>query len=273
MAKTDDRILATPRGADEAHGFVRSVERAVELMLALRPAPASLGELASVAGLSKATAHRLLTTLRRCAVVVQDPETGTYQLGPACFALADSAQRANVGLVVAARPVLTSLRDLSGESITLNVRVGSRRLCVDERASNQPIRYVAGVGDESHLPLGAGGKVLMAALSVAGQRVVLDGLGTEQPGLRPLDADSLLHELQVVARRGYAISRGERVAGVAALSVPVRTPSATVASLTIIGLAQRLPEVRLRQLREPLLKGAAEIARRFGQERKMAAAR
>lgn len=44
MAKMVGRISASPSGADEAKGFVRSVDRAAELMVALRTAPASLGE-------------------------------------------------------------------------------------------------------------------------------------------------------------------------------------------------------------------------------------
>ena len=55
--------------------LVRSVARAIDLLLALQHGTISLGRIAQKTGLSKPTAHRLLSSLSYGQLVIQDPVT------------------------------------------------------------------------------------------------------------------------------------------------------------------------------------------------------
>ncbi len=69
---------------------VQSVEVGLELfrVLATAGGPIGLSDLARLAGMHRAKAHRYLASLARAGWVAQDPESGQYGLGPAIRELA-----------------------------------------------------------------------------------------------------------------------------------------------------------------------------------------
>src|SRR3974390_3293481 len=106
---------------------IQLLDRAIAVLYACEQGPASLGELASRAGLPRATAHRLAVALEGHGLPRRDD--GRFALGPALAPLGAVAG-SGPSLVVAARPVLEGLRDATGESVQLYVRRGEERLCV-----------------------------------------------------------------------------------------------------------------------------------------------
>jgi IclR family transcriptional regulator, KDG regulon repressor len=82
---------------------VRSVERAVDILLALADGSQSLGRVAEKIHLSKSTVHRLLTSLAHKHLVIQDSRTGEYMLGPGCIPLVEAMASGVGGLGVIAR--------------------------------------------------------------------------------------------------------------------------------------------------------------------------
>src|SRR6185369_10286813 len=110
------------------------LDKAAMVLAAVERGPASLAELVTRTGLTRATAHRLASALEVHRLVGRDG-AGRFVAGPRLAAgvgaplpweLADRADR-----------VLTELRDRTGESTQLYVRRGALRLCVaaSERAS------------------------------------------------------------------------------------------------------------------------------------------
>jgi DNA-binding IclR family transcriptional regulator len=68
---------------------IQSVEVGFALLEALSasPGPLMLRDLAAAAGMSAAKAHRYLVSFQRLELVVQDPATTLYDLGPAALKL------------------------------------------------------------------------------------------------------------------------------------------------------------------------------------------
>ena len=68
---------------------IQSVEVGFDLLSALAAAPSALmlRDLAAAAGMSAAKAHRYLVSFQRLGLVVQDPATTRYDLGPAALRL------------------------------------------------------------------------------------------------------------------------------------------------------------------------------------------
>lgn len=201
------------------------LDKAVLVLESAARSPVGLGELVSVTGLPRATAHRLAVALEAHRLLVRN-ETGRWAPGPR---LGELAQAAPDPLLAAAGPVLARLRDRSGESTQLYRRYGDERVCVAaaERASG--LRTTVAVG--ARLPMAAGsGAQVLAAWSEPDD--VTHILRTARFTARVL-AD--------VRRRGWAYSVAQREAGVASVSAPVRDRTGgVVAAISVSGPVERL---------------------------------
>ena len=73
--------------AEPLRAGIQSVEVGFELLEALSQAPGALmlRDLAAAAGMSAAKAHRYLVSFQRMGLVVQDPVSTRYDLGPAAL--------------------------------------------------------------------------------------------------------------------------------------------------------------------------------------------
>jgi DNA-binding IclR family transcriptional regulator len=79
-----------------------------------------VSEIAGSTQINVSTAHRLLQTLTRRGHAEQNPDTGSYALGPWLLELG-SAYVGHHDLIGAALPRLEELRDTAGETIYLAV--------------------------------------------------------------------------------------------------------------------------------------------------------
>jgi IclR family KDG regulon transcriptional repressor len=253
----------SPKGAGEGvlddHGPVRSVARAADILVALEDGPKSLGRISQRTGLSKPTAHRLLASLAYRQMVIQDPDTIEYMLGPGSLRIADAIMRGAAGIGALLMPILESLEASSGETAALYVRAGLERICIGQVPSHQPVRYMAHVGATYPLHAGAMGKVLLSFSDDGERRELLERLPL--PALTEAsitDRGQLEAEVDRIRELGYSTSHGERSTGVAAISAPVFGPDGRLlAALAILGPESRLSETALARLRTALLAAAA----------------
>ncbi len=186
---------------------------------------ASLAELVDRSGLPRATAHRLAQALEVHRILIRD-EAGRWRPGPR---LSEFANAAPDVLLTAAAPVLSALRDATGESTQLYLRRADERICVAaaERASG--LRDTVPVGAALPMFAGSGAQVLLA---------------WEPPeSVLPLLPRCRFsgRTLAEVRRRGWAASVAEREAGVASVSAPIRDRTGRViAAISISGPIERL---------------------------------
>jgi DNA-binding IclR family transcriptional regulator len=210
--------------------------------------PATLAEVVSGTGLSRPTAHRLLTALEVHRLVGR--VDGRYSLGARLSLWGSRA--GGLDLTQAARPALVALRDETGESTQLYVREGDHRVCVAsvERAGGG-LRDTVPVGAVLPLDRGSGGKVLLAWAE---------------------DVESLpradVAEIEGTRDRGWAESVAEREAGVASVSAPVfGTKGELRAAVCASGPVSRLGERPGERLAEPVVVAAREIEAALGSRR------
>jgi len=246
--------------------LVRSVARAIDILLALQHGTVSLGRIAQRTGLSKPTAHRLLASLAYGQLVIQDPVTSEYMLGPGCLGIADAVMSGLGGLGPMAKPTLEELAEGSGESAALHVRAGLQRICVEQVPSPQPVRYTARVGASNPLHTGAMGKILLAFSDPSDLPDVLDRLTlTASTEATITDRRTLEEELRNVRGRGYAVSRGEQAIGVAAVSAPVlRHDGVVLAAISILGPTDRVTDSKIDEALPALIAAAKDLTERLG---------
>lgn len=239
----------------------RSVARAVDVLIALSRGHMRLGDIAIEVGLSKPTTHRLLTSLKFKGMVLQDSLSGDYGLGPACFRLMSAIVNGEAGLMLDAKPVLEGLRDETMETVTVHVRAGLSRICVQEYPSPRAIRYTAGLGATTGLHVGSAGKILLAYMPEAERESVLADLRpTAITENTVTDLGFLREELDQAIQRGFAVSHGERVPGAVGVSAPILDASGrALASLSVLGPTERLG-AQLEAATERVIAAGAAIA-------------
>lgn len=255
MSDSNDEPAESP---GKQAGGVQSIERAVAILGAFsRSRPiAGISEIARHTGLSRGTTHRLVTALTAHGMLTQVPNSSAYSLGPRLLSLAEVA-REPLSLDVQSRPVMTWLRDQTGETVGLHVldALPSRRT-VAQVESLQPLRRIyTDLGAARPPHEGAPGKVLLA-YSAPG---VYDGVLAALRATDPEGADRLKGDISLIRSAGYAISIQERVKGVVAIAAPVRDHRAeVVAALSVSIPAVRAGREELVAL-EPVLQEAASI--------------
>lgn len=239
---------------------VQSVERSIGILMALAEGARTLTDVTRATGLSKGTAFRLLASLNHEQLVVKDPASNVYLLGPGFLRMFQGVMGDLGSIATLARPVLQRLWASSRETVTLHVSLGAERICVAELPSPEPIRYISTVGATAPLHTGSAGKVLLAFMPPETRERTLAGLPlTALTEATITDASVLRQELATVERQGWAMSSGERISGASAISVPVRDGSRIVAALSVLGPRDRLTPKACMDLLGELRAAAADI--------------
>jgi len=232
-----DSIARTPRSGvlDRAVGILDTIARV---------GPCSLADLVRETGLARPTAHRLAVALEAQWLLVRDGD-GRFRLGARLVGWGAAAGAA-LALVEPARAVLQRLSLETGESAQLYVREGDQRVCVATHERPTGLRDTVAVGAVMPLTKGSGGRVLLA--------------WAEDRDRFDVDADVLGR----VRELGWAATVGEREAGVASVSAPVRVGEQVVAALGVSGPAERLGPDPGARFAAPVLAAAADLARARG---------
>lgn len=214
------------QSVDRKRSGVGVLDKALAILAALEAGPRSLSELVAATGIARPTAHRLAVALEFHRLVSRD-FSGRFILGARSSELATAAGEDR--LLILAAPALISLRDATGESAQLYRRQGDSRICVATAERLSGLRDSVPVGTTLSMQAGSGAQILMA---------------WEEPdklhrGLVGAKFNAV--NLAAVRRRGWAQSVGEREAGVASVSAPVRGPNnKVIAAVSISGPIERL---------------------------------
>ena len=208
------------------HSGVGVIDKAAAILGVLENGPATLAELVDATHLARPTVHRLALALEHHHLVGRNA-TGAFVLGARFAALAAAVGEDR--LVSAAQPVLTVLRDRTGESSQLYRRHGDTRICI--AAADRP------VGLRDSIPVGT--TMTMAAGSAAQVLLAWEEPARLHAGL--VGAAFTSADLDTVRERGYAESAGEREPGVSSVSAPVwGTGGTVIAAVSISGPIERL---------------------------------
>jgi IclR family acetate operon transcriptional repressor len=257
-------VAAGGNGRTDARSGAQSVERALAVLHCFERADRSLGvsELAAATGLTISTTHRLTRALCAGGLLMQDPRSERYQLGPMVVVLGRRAEE-HLGYA-RVLPALESLAESTGESVNLGIRSGAEVLVVLAVPSPQPLRFDQLPGSRVPIHTSAMGKCLLAFVPpVPGADVdVLSGLPrlarfTDRTITR---RDRLAAELEQTRERGWALNDEERNAGVRAVAAPVLDAAgAATAAVAVQGPAMRLPDDRLPTVAREIVKASDDL--------------
>lgn len=255
--------LTEPELAQAPGSPTQSLDRAIALLeevVECASEGASLSLLSEKTGLSKPTAHRLLTGLRNLGLVEYDksrlfyPGLKLYRMG--------LASAVHFDIVQLAQPGMQRLAEETGDTVYLSLRSGESAVCVARQIGSFPIRTLTlEVGDYRPLGLGAGSLALLAALpdeeveaSITRNRDKL----AAHPNFDPMSLRALVRRTR---ENGYSLNEGLMLPEMAAVGYIVRdAASRPVAALSVASIKSRMEADR----RETIVGLLAREARLLG---------
>jgi DNA-binding IclR family transcriptional regulator len=203
---------------------------AVLTLYSSRTPELTMAEIARRTGLPRATAYRLVRTLRTERFLVFNPSTSRFHLGPALipalYTLKDHTHLAKL-----LRPNLKKLAETSGEHADLATEVDGAVVVIDSVASSHnPFQLLSTIGP-LHEGLGSAHSKVLAAFKDGEELARL--LSTSR---NITDPEALASEMAEVARQGVAFDCEQYVPGVCAIAAPVRDASGKVTASVAIAL-------------------------------------
>ena len=221
-------------------------------------------EIVKRTGVPRATAHRIISTLREIGFLDQDKERDHYRLGLKFFELGCMVL-ANMDLHREAKPFVDALARLSGETVNLTVFNGTHSVIINrsepDRERVNPITTLEAV--PAHCS--ASGKAALAFQEASIiERVISLGL-PRFTSTTITDRAALLKELAKIRGTGYAIDNEEHQPGVRCVGAPIRGASGRVfAGLSVTGAARRITPPRFDDLAALVKHHARAISAQLG---------
>ena len=234
---------------------VRSLERAFDLLEHLADAGGemALSELTEVSGLPMPTIYRLMRTLVNHGYARQAPSK-RYALGPRLIRLGETSSRLLGGW---ARPVLARLVDEVGETANMALLEGDSVVYVAQVPSRHSMRMFTEVGRRVQAHSTGVGKALLAQLPIETAHALVTRTGLAAHTQHTItDVTTLMRELELTRRRGYALDNEEQELGVRCVAVPLpRAPA--LSAISVSGPSGRLTHAVVEDV-VPVMRRAAE---------------
>lgn len=218
----------------------------------------SLQEIGERIKMPKTTAFRLVNTLERAGFLIR-MDNQQYCLSLKLARLGGLV-RSTLSIRDVARPIMFEVNQKTSETITLNTIIGAERMVLEVVDTPAPLMSMARTGQHMPLLMAASSRILMAYMDADELESVLKITTVGHV----IDRPALDRELARFRRQGYAISRGQRVAGLTAIAVPIFDISGKVRHcLSLTGPSVRIDPQDL-DLAEIMVAAGRDLSNRLG---------
>jgi DNA-binding IclR family transcriptional regulator len=202
-------------------------------LLVNETSPQRPAEIAQALELERNAVYRLLRELESNSFVAREAESGRYTIGSGLVGLSARVMR-RVDLRQSAKPFMEQMGQTSGETISIHVRHGRRRICVDTVPGRHTVSRVVEIGENLPLHAGPSGKAILAFIEPAEMASIVEEATPDQG-----EQVKLYDLLEGIRGNGYLATVGDRSPGVGGLSAPFFNADGIVGALTISGPASR----------------------------------
>ncbi|HQH83603.1 MAG TPA: IclR family transcriptional regulator, partial [Syntrophorhabdus sp.] len=255
-------------GDDRETFYNKSLERALQIMNAFRAdrQELTIGQLAEILHLSRATVTRLCTTLVKYDYLKKNPESKKYSLGIRLFDLG-SIVFDSFSLRRVASPHLSRLQMKVGKTIYLGVMDNDELLYIDKREDpRNPVSFTSRVGTRRPPYWGMLGIVLMAYLAVSEVERLLQKYPLAATTKKSITGnEEYMERLSKVRKQGYYVEIEEVFEGIGGVSAPVRDFSGKVIAGIGVGfISSSVDSKGLKRIIKEVTETAGVISREMG---------
>lgn len=246
-----------PKKSSTSYG---NVAHALDVLLAFKgKSEFTLAEISESLGIRKSYLLKILENLKEKRFIVQDPDTGKYQLGLACLELGNAFEK-RLDIRKVTHPSLVELAKVTDELVHFGVLDGDVVVLLDRVVANDSSLRL-----QFHLSLTsppystALGKVLLAFSDEAKVEQYLSTTKLEPyTSHTTVDPDMLRLELAQIRKTGYYLSYETFESGISCISAPVFAKNGVIrAAISICA-----PTIRIMSKEKELLKHLLETTSR-----------
>ncbi|RDY26868.1 IclR family transcriptional regulator [Romboutsia weinsteinii] len=210
------------------NNLVQSVDRALSILEVLADFPngAGITEISKSLGLSKATVHRLISTLKSRDFVNQSRDTEQYHLGYKLLYLSNCVSK-NMDIFKVSRPIISRFADTVDATVHLSTLDDSNTniIYVDKiepSNSNKTFVMSSKVGKKAPCYCTAAGKLLLSDYSDEEIREIMKDVDFKIHTERTIkNIDEFIDEVHEVREKGYALDKHEYDSGIICISMPI----------------------------------------------------
>lgn len=242
--------------------------RALDWLIQAPTSEVGVRHMAAALDLRPSNAHRLLATLVEERFVQQDARTARYSLGPELLRWAH--------LIIARAPLreiamhhMRALVDACNETAFLGLYDAARQemMFAASVESEHPLRYAIELNRWMPMNTGASSLAILAFLA----RPECEAIAGRVLHAAPLTPNAIASrarfstELAAIRRRGYAFSRGQRLAGAIGIAAPIfASGSRVIGDLVVTIPEQRFERRNTAKLGRLLRRHAAAVTADIG---------
>ena len=213
--------------------LVGSASRALQIIELLIENPShelGITQIARELGISKSTAHQLVSTLVAHGFVDQCDDSSRYRLGIRTME-AGTVAATHIGFGPALIPILEDLVRKVRETCSIGVIAGKDVLLVQRVEANSILRVDLKAGTRLPLHNSGIGRAILASLSPPERELILKDLH-----LTPDERSATEEAINETAGEGYSVVRNIPVDGISAIAVAIHNQNKRpVAGLVIAG--------------------------------------
>jgi DNA-binding IclR family transcriptional regulator len=243
---------------------VPAVTRSISILrlLGARASPMGVKAIADELELVPSTCLHILRVLVEEELIKVDAATKRYSLGPGMLALARSALKSG-GFSHVVQPYLDEISAKFGVTAIGVEPSGLKHMVVNALSSSAlPISLRVELGSRFPALISATGRCVAAfgKHSTAELKAGFDALRWQHPPT----FDMWLKEVETTRKRGFSVDRGNYIAGVTVVAVPILDSNGHMAyALAAVGLSDHLNAAHVGALATELAEAATELTSRL----------
>ncbi len=223
---------------------VQSIERGFQILELLRKEERAIGvsEMAKLLGLTTTTTHRILSALKLCRAVQQDPKTHLYDLNDHLL-LYGKAVLNRFSFLSSIHPILGELSKRVGETIFMGILDEQFDLIYIDQVDSldHPLRMTPQIGLRQPAHCTSLGKALLANLPIEKQNLFLSrGTFPGKTEFTLTTEKELRDELSKIRTAGFALDQEEMENGICCVAAPIQNTRETIAAVSISGPSSRM---------------------------------
>jgi IclR family transcriptional regulator, acetate operon repressor len=225
----------------------------------------SLSDLARAIGTSKSTTLALARTLTAFGMLRDSKPGPRYSLGTGAIRLGDIA-RGQLPLGDLSRPLLTELADLTKMTSRLAICDDGFPVFIERVDGPGSVRFHTPLGQREMPHASAAGKAILATMTEQQVRDLCTQTGMRRRTSHTItDVDSLLANLKLVRRNGFAMDDEEDAEGIFCLGAAIfGHDSAVAGAVSVTGIKGDLPAWRINELGQAVRHAADRVSEILG---------
>lgn len=247
------------------HHHYSSLRNALRLMnlFSVDEPELQLQDIATKLEIGQSTAFRLVQTLMAEGFVMRDPSVKSYRLAASVLAMGHTIIT-KMDLCHQSIDILEELAENTGETAHIAVFKDDQALYLLKIDSSNPVHLLSHAGKTNPIHSTSTGQILLAyqAESIINKVMERELIGyTEKTITDPM---KLKNKLQIIRKKGYAVSQEELHKGVVSIAAPVKNKKGEIiAAVSIAGPISRINQQNVSKLTKQVQQAANEVVQKL----------